>query len=117
MEMRPQIGPAGQGRPLIVTLEHVDAGGLPLVGGKAASLGELIAAGLPVPAGLCVTTEAYRDVAAAAGLAEILDRLAATPTGETGALAGLARQARADPGHGHARRGRRRGRGGVPGAR
>ena len=92
--MRPQIGPAGQGRPLIVTLEHVDAGGLPLVGGKAANLGELITAGLPVPAGLCVTTEAYRDVAAAAGLAEILDRLAATPAGDTGALAGLARQAR-----------------------
>ena len=44
MEMRPQVGPAGQGRPLIVTLEHADAGGLPLVGGKAASLGELIAA-------------------------------------------------------------------------
>src|SRR5512132_3290208 len=94
MEMRPQIGPEGRGRPLIVALDHVDAGALPLVGGKAANLGELIAAGLPVPAGFCVTTEAYRDVAAAAALAEILDRLAATPAGDTGALADLARQAR-----------------------
>jgi len=94
MDMRPQIGPEGRGRPLIVALDHVDAGALPLVGGKAANLGELIAAGLPVPAGFCVTTEAYRDVAAAAELAEILDRLAATPAGDTDALAGLARQAR-----------------------
>ena len=79
MGMRPRIGPQGRGRPLIVALDHVDAGALPLVGGKAANLGELIAAGLPVPAGFCVTTEAYRDVATAAELAEILDRLAATP--------------------------------------
>src|SRR5215211_6651922 len=94
MDMRPQIDPEGRGRPLIVALDHVDAGALPLVGGKAANLGELIAAGLPVPAGFCVTTEAYRDVAAAAELAEFLDRLAATRAGDTGALAGLARQAR-----------------------
>jgi phosphohistidine swiveling domain-containing protein len=94
MEMRPQIGPEGRGRPLIVALDHVDAGALPLVGGKAANLGELIAAGLPVPAGFCVTTEAYRDMATAPELAEILDRLAATPAGDTGALAGLAGQAR-----------------------
>ena len=66
MDTRPQIGPEGRGRPLIVALDHVDAGALPLVGGKAANLGELIAAGLPVPAGFCVTTEAYRDVATAA---------------------------------------------------
>src|SRR6266508_492396 len=94
MDMRSQIGPEGRGRPLIVALDQVDAGASPLVGGKAANLGELIAAGLPVPAGFCVTTEAYRDVATAAELAEILDRLAATPAGDTGALAGLARQAR-----------------------
>ncbi|MFC5952443.1 PEP/pyruvate-binding domain-containing protein [Pseudonocardia lutea] len=34
-----------------------------LVGGKAASLGELIRAGFPVPPGSCVTTAAYRAVA------------------------------------------------------
>ena len=40
MDMRPQIGPEGRGRPLIVALDHVDVGALPLVGGKAANLGE-----------------------------------------------------------------------------
>ena len=49
----------GRGRPLIVGLDHLDAGASPLVGGKAANLGELTcrAAGA---AGFCLTTEAYR---------------------------------------------------------
>ena len=34
---------------------------LPLAGGKGANLGALIAAGLPVPPGFCVTTQAYRS--------------------------------------------------------
>ncbi|MET1086402.1 MAG: PEP/pyruvate-binding domain-containing protein [Arthrobacter sp.] len=34
---------------------------LPLVGGKAANLGELITAGLPVPDGFCLTTAAYKE--------------------------------------------------------
>ena len=33
-----------------------------LVGGKAVGLGELMRAGLPVPAGFAVTTDAYRRV-------------------------------------------------------
>jgi phosphohistidine swiveling domain-containing protein len=48
--------------------EDIDAGMLAAVGGKAANLGELIRAGLPVPPGFCVTTEAYRQVAALAGV-------------------------------------------------
>ncbi|MFE4544847.1 PEP/pyruvate-binding domain-containing protein [Arthrobacter sp. NPDC056727] len=51
----------------VISLAHVDAGMLPEVGGKAASLGVLLAAGLPVPPGFCVTTAAYRRVAEAAG--------------------------------------------------
>jgi len=39
----------------------------PTVGGKAASLGELTAVGVPVPAGFVVTTAAYRQVVAALG--------------------------------------------------
>src|SRR5579884_452005 len=39
-----------------------------LVGGKAAGLGRLLAAGFSVPAGICVTTRAYRDVLHAAGI-------------------------------------------------
>jgi rifampicin phosphotransferase len=46
---------------LILGLSRVDGSMLPLVGGKAANLGELMAAGLPVPEGFCLTTEAYRD--------------------------------------------------------
>ena len=46
---------------LILPLTDVDGGMLPLVGGKAANLGGLIAAGLPVPDGFCLTTEAYRE--------------------------------------------------------
>jgi rifampicin phosphotransferase len=41
---------------------------VPEVGGKAANLGVLLAAGLPVPRGFCVTTAAYRRAAAAAGV-------------------------------------------------
>ena len=36
---------------------HVRAGMVPLVGGKAANLGELLSAGLPVPDGFCLTTD------------------------------------------------------------
>jgi pyruvate,water dikinase len=46
--------------PLVCTLAQVDATSLPLVGGKGANLGELVAAGVPVPPAFCVTTEAYR---------------------------------------------------------
>jgi pyruvate,water dikinase len=39
---------------------EVGAGDVAIVGGKAANLGELTRAGLPVPAGFCVTAAAYR---------------------------------------------------------
>ena len=53
---------------LVLDLAEVDAGFLPVVGGKAANLGELIRAGFPVPPGACVTTEAYRQVAASVAI-------------------------------------------------
>src|SRR5437016_14245072 len=46
--------------PLVVSLAALDAASLPLAGGKAAQLGALINAGLPVPRGFCITTFAYR---------------------------------------------------------
>ncbi|WP_285320463.1 PEP/pyruvate-binding domain-containing protein [Pseudarthrobacter sp. lyk4-40-TYG-27] len=46
----------------VLPLEALDAGMLALVGGKAANLGELMSAGLPVPEGFCLTTEAYWQV-------------------------------------------------------
>ncbi len=61
--------------PLVVPLEQLDRTSLPLAGGKAANLGELIRAGFSVPAGFCVTTAAYDRVAARAGLASALAAL------------------------------------------
>lgn len=43
-----------------VDLQDVSDADLPLVGGKAGKLGELIRQGLPVPPGFVVTTEAYQ---------------------------------------------------------
>ena len=56
---------AGDSAGLVRDLRSVDAEMLPLVGGKAANLGELLQAGLPVPDGFCLTTEAYRKVTGA----------------------------------------------------
>jgi pyruvate,water dikinase len=46
-------------------LADVGRGDLALVGGKGANLGELIRAGLPVPPGFVITTDAYRAYVAA----------------------------------------------------
>lgn len=43
---------------MIIDLKAVRATDIPRVGGKGANLGELIAAGLPVPGGFCVTADA-----------------------------------------------------------
>jgi pyruvate,water dikinase len=53
---------------LVVDLHRLDSRALSRAGGKAANLGELIGTGFPVPPGFVVTTEAYSQVAAAAGL-------------------------------------------------
>ena len=46
--------------PLVVNLADVSDSDLPLVGGKASKLGEVVRQGLPVPPGIIVTTEAYQ---------------------------------------------------------
>jgi len=45
---------------LVLNLSDVSESDLPLVGGKAGKLGELIRQGLPIPPGIVLTTEAYR---------------------------------------------------------
>ncbi|MCI4333704.1 MAG: phosphoenolpyruvate synthase, partial [Thermoplasmata archaeon] len=47
--------------PLLVNLADVSDADLPLVGGKASKLGEVVRQGLPVPPGIVVTTDAYRE--------------------------------------------------------
>jgi pyruvate,water dikinase len=52
------------------TLNEVRAIDLASVGGKGANLGELVAAGVPVPPAFCITTDAHRAFLAASGLPE-----------------------------------------------
>ena len=47
----------------------------PLVGGKCASLGEMVQAGLPVPDGFAVTVDAYEDYRDASDLRQQLLRI------------------------------------------
>jgi pyruvate, water dikinase len=56
----------------IVDLSDVGLVDVELVGGKGANLGELIAAGFPVPPGFVVTAEAYLDAMEQAGLRDEL---------------------------------------------
>src|SRR5215217_2391591 len=86
---------------LVVRLGHLDGSMLPLVGGKAANLGELITAGLPVPDGFCLTTEAYKEAAVTVrdGVLRELGDLqkalqgTANQAAELAAMAGTVRQA------------------------
>ena len=60
----------GQARaPLVCWLQDCRSDSVPLVGGKCASLGELINAGVRVPPGFALTTEGYRRFMADAGIA------------------------------------------------
>ena len=80
---------------LVLALENVGTAMLALVGGKAANLGELMRAGLPVPAGFCLTTQAYVRATAPAGLGGIHSALGTTDPDDLPALAALAAKARA----------------------
>ncbi|WP_424014462.1 phosphoenolpyruvate synthase [Halorubrum xinjiangense] len=64
----------------VLLLEDVDADDVGTVGGKAASLGELIGAGLPVPPGFAVTAGTYRTFIEEAGIdAELFDAVDVDP--------------------------------------
>ncbi|MFC5277285.1 phosphoenolpyruvate synthase [Halorubrum rubrum] len=56
----------------VLWLDDVDADDIGTVGGKGASLGELIGAGLPVPPGFVVTAGTYREFIEEAGIDEEL---------------------------------------------
>ena len=68
---------------------------LPIVGGKAANLGEMIHAGLPVPPGFCVTTTAYAQVAEGSKIDAILTELSMTDSSDAAQLSKLASTVRA----------------------
>ena len=67
-------------------LKEVDAGDVDVVGGKAASLGELVGADLPVPPGFVVTGEAYRTALETAGIDEELFSVVDVDEEDTDAL-------------------------------
>src|SRR5213078_2082268 len=75
---------------LVLPLATLNRTLLPLVGGKAAQLGELIRAGFAVPAGFCVTTTAYARVAASAELDALLAELRVISATDRAWLAELA---------------------------
>ncbi|GAA4836815.1 PEP/pyruvate-binding domain-containing protein [Saccharopolyspora rosea] len=62
----------------VLDLSAVGADMGELVGGKAANLGELVRAGMPVPPGFCVTTDAYDEVCRAR-TADLVDLLPGDP--------------------------------------
>jgi pyruvate,water dikinase len=78
----------------VVGLDGLSRRSLAVAGGKAANLGEMLTAGLPVPPGFCVTTDAYARVAAGAGLDGTVRALDTTAEDDTTALARIAAQAR-----------------------
>ncbi|MCJ7444650.1 MAG: phosphoenolpyruvate synthase [Methanotrichaceae archaeon] len=56
----------------VVWLDEVGKNDLSIVGGKGASLGEMIKIGIPVPGGFAVTAQAFRDFINRSGIAQEL---------------------------------------------
>lgn len=79
---------------LVLTFQEIDASILAEVGGKAANLGEMTRAGLPVPPGFCLTTAAYANAISGVGMEPILEQLAATRADDIAQLASCATAAR-----------------------
>jgi pyruvate,water dikinase len=76
------------------SLADVRADDVGVVGGKAASLGELTAAGFPVPPGFVVTADSYRSALAAAGVESRLETLLDVDPDDPEAVASAAGRAR-----------------------
>lgn len=79
---------------LVLPLAALDRGAIAICGGKAANLGELTAAGFPVPEGFCVTTAAYALATRIPALDEVIAEIAGAPATDTALLATLAGRAR-----------------------
>ncbi len=78
-----------------LSFEHCRQDDLARVGGKCASLGALLEAGLPVPPGFAVTTEAFAELLATDGLgARIHAELVVLDTADVDALTALSERVR-----------------------
>ena len=69
------VGRGASDSVLVMDIAEIRGSMLPVVGGKAANLGELTSAGLPVPPGFCLTTAAYRLALVDTGLEEVFAAL------------------------------------------
>jgi phosphoenolpyruvate synthase/pyruvate phosphate dikinase len=80
----------------VLGLEEIDKSQVSLVGGKGANLGELSRIeGIRVPAGFCVTTDAFRRIMTTApGIDEQLDRLSRLDPGQRQAIRTLSAEIR-----------------------
>lgn len=76
---------------IVMGLASIDASMTELVGGKAANLGDMLAAGVTVPQGFCVTTGVYREVV---DVDDVIDDLERTQVEDSARLAILAERAR-----------------------
>ncbi|MDI1446533.1 PEP/pyruvate-binding domain-containing protein [Polyangium sp. 6x1] len=79
----------------VLPLSALDRSSLPIAGGKAANLGEMIRAGAPVPPGFVLTTSAFRAAAEAANIGAKLEALAKAEPSDRARLAILAAEIRA----------------------
>lgn len=60
----------------IKPFSQIDLNNLQEAGGKGANLGEMVQAGLPIPPGYCITSEAYRYFVSQSGIDNLLIQLA-----------------------------------------
>ncbi|MDI1477501.1 PEP/pyruvate-binding domain-containing protein [Polyangium sp. y55x31] len=79
----------------VLPLSALDRSSLPIAGGKAANLGEMLRAGVPVPPGFVLTTSAFRAAAKAANIGPQLEELAKAEPSDRACLAALAAEIRA----------------------
>ncbi|MEX2283418.1 MAG: phosphoenolpyruvate synthase [Gemmatimonadota bacterium] len=82
----PGIPAAAPGVTLVRRLTDVAREDLMSVGGKAANLGEMLHAGIPIPAGFVITTAAFEQAIAGAPAAAIAEELSHLDVNDTAAL-------------------------------
>lgn len=78
----------------VVWLEEVGKDDVSVVGGKGASLGEMINVGAPVPGGFAVTAQAYRDFIVRSGIAKGIFEALKVDVNDPAALNGAAERAK-----------------------
>ena len=78
-------------QPYVLDLRDIDNTQLPLMGGKGANLGELSRIrDIRVPAGFCVTTEAYREmIAGNEAFRSLIDQLNALTVNDRAELSAI----------------------------